>query len=152
MKNIKYSFNIALLGTLLMVSPLWEAQAQVRVVPAEAQSQPILLQGATAHLGNGEVIENAMIGFKEGKISLVENIAAAVSVSEYEIIDVSGKHIYPGFILPVTDLGLVEVSSVNATSDVTEQGEYNPNIRAIVAYNTDSYRVVQRSKSIRGIS
>ncbi|MEM6632515.1 MAG: amidohydrolase family protein [Bacteroidota bacterium] len=112
--------------------------AQVRVVPAPAQDKPILLQGATAHLGNGEVIEGSMIGFKDGKISLVANMATAVSVSEYEVVDVSGKHIYPGFILPTTELGLVEVSAVSATRDFSEQGQYNPNVRSIIAYNTDS--------------
>ena len=35
-------------------------------------------------------------------------------------------------------LGLVEVPPVRATVDATEIGELNPNIRALVAYNTDS--------------
>ena len=128
------SYILLLVGLVLTAS----IHGQVRVVPAPAQEKAILLSGATAHLGNGEVIENSMIGFKEGKISLVANMAAAVSVSEYEVVDVSGKHIYPGFILPTTDLGLVEVSAVNATRDASEQGDINPNVRAIIAYNTDS--------------
>ena len=139
MKNIVFNiYRIGLLGMVFLLCPTTNLQAQVRVVPAKAQEKPILLQGATAHLGNGEVIEGSMIGFKEGKISLVANMAAAVSVSEYEVIDVSGKHIYPGFILPTTELGLVEVSAVSATRDQSEQGQYNPNVRSIIAYNTDS--------------
>ena len=134
MKNRINSY-ILLMVSLVLTQTI---HAQVRVVPAPAQEKAILLSGATAHLGNGDVIENSMIGFKEGKISLVANQAAAVSVSEYEIVDVSGKHIYPGFILPATDLGLVEVSAVNATRDASEQGALNPNVRAIIAYNTDS--------------
>ena len=134
MKHNIHSYILLLVGLVFTTM----ANAQVRVVPAPAQEKPILLSGATAHLGNGDVIENSMIGFQDGKISLVANMAAAVSVSEYEVVDVSGKHIYPGFILPTTDLGLVEVSAVNATRDASEQGEVNPNVRSIIAYNTDS--------------
>lgn len=123
---------------IILAATCLHLQAQTRVVPAASQEKPILLSGATAHLGNGEVIESSMIGFKEGKISLVTNIAAAVSVAEYEVIDVSGKHIYPGFILPVSNMGLSEVSALRATNDNSEQGAYNPNVRSIIAYNTDS--------------
>ena len=37
--------------------------------PAKPQSQPILITGATAHLGNGEVIENSAIAFEDGKLT-----------------------------------------------------------------------------------
>jgi imidazolonepropionase-like amidohydrolase len=59
--------------------------------------------------------------------------AAATNVT-----DAGGKHIYPGLILPVSNLGLIEISSIRATNDVREIGEMNPNVRSIVAYNTDS--------------
>ena len=39
--------------------------------PAEAQTKSILLLGAKAHLGNGKVIPNAAIGFRDGKIDMV---------------------------------------------------------------------------------
>lgn len=132
--------NIKNIIVLLFISVAFtlQIQAQTRVVPAPPQEKPILLSGATAHLGNGEVIESSMIGFKDGKITLVTNIAAAISVADYEVIDVSGKHIYPGFILPVSGLGLTEVNAVRATIDNSERGAYNPNVRSIIAYNTDS--------------
>jgi len=41
-------------------------------------------------------------------------------------------------ILPVSSLGLVEISAVRASSDVQEIGDMNPNVRSIVAYNADS--------------
>ena len=44
----------------------------------------------------------------------------------------------PGLILPISNLGLVEISAVRATNDSRELGELNPNVRSIVAYNTDS--------------
>ena len=53
-------------------------------------------------------------------------------------IDASGKHVYPGLISTVSNLGLVEIGAVRATTDIQEIGDMNPNVRAIVAYNTDS--------------
>ena len=39
--------------------------------PAPAQEKSILIFGATTHVGNGEVLENSVIGFTNGKIDLV---------------------------------------------------------------------------------
>ncbi len=107
--------------------------------PAPAQVKPILLLGGKAHLGNGKVIENAAIGFERGKLTLVVD-AATIKPDplRYTIINTSGKHIYPGFIMPAIDVGLGEVNSVKATMDNKETGGLNPNVRSIVAYNTDS--------------
>ncbi|HET7896262.1 MAG TPA: amidohydrolase family protein, partial [Flavisolibacter sp.] len=63
------------------------------------------------------------------------NVAAPANA---KTIDAKGKHVYPGLILSSSNLGLVEVNSVRATSDVREIGEMNPSLHAIVAYNTDS--------------
>jgi len=129
MKQILY-----IAGLLLMSA---SAHAQ-RPVPAPAQSEPILITGVTAHIGNGNVIENAVIGFNEGKITLVSAADQAAEQSGYRIIDGAGKHVYPGFILANSQLGLEEVSSVRAMSDSDERGEINPNIRSVISYNTDS--------------
>ena len=37
--------------------------------PAREQEKTIAIVGATAHVGNGEVIENSALIFKEGKIT-----------------------------------------------------------------------------------
>jgi hypothetical protein len=51
---------------------------------------------------------------------------------------VSGQHVYPGLILPNTTLGISEVESIRATVDDEEVGALNPNVRSVIAYNTDS--------------
>ncbi len=107
-------------------------------IPVPAQSTPILLKGGTAHLGTGEVLQNSMITFTQGKLTAVQSGATGIDESAYQVIDVTGKHIYPGFILPNSQLGLEEVSSVKAMSDSREHGTINPNIRSIISYNTDS--------------
>ena len=122
----------------LLTSIAFLAKAQTMVTPAPPQSKPLLLTGATAHLGNGQVIENALIGFDQGKLTIVAGTGEDINKTGYETVDVTGQHIYPGFILPATDLGLVEVSSVKATIDSYETGLINPNVRSIIAYNTDS--------------
>jgi imidazolonepropionase-like amidohydrolase len=113
--------------------------AQTRVVPAPVQEKPLLLEGATIHTGTGEVIENGIIAFAEGKITAIGPANARVADREnYEAVNVEGKHIYPGLVLTTSNLGLVEVNSVRATQDYAEQGSINPNVRSIIAYNTDS--------------
>ena len=65
------------------------------------------------------------------------------------MIDLAGKHVYPGLFDALTDLGLVEINSVRATIDVQEIGQLNPNARAIVAVNPDSEMIpVTRSNGV----
>lgn len=106
--------------------------------PAEKQSQPITIVGATAHLGNGEIIENSLIILEDGIIT--EVIAANLTKRQYpgKIINAEGKHVYPGFIAPNSTLGLVEIAAVKATEDQDEMGEMLPNIRSLIAYNAES--------------
>lgn len=94
----------------------------------------------TAHLGNDTVIQNSVIGIKAGKIVLVADAAVVkIDKSTYdEVIDATGKHIYPGFIAPNSTLGLTEIESVRATNDFRETGTTLPNVRSLIAYNTDS--------------
>jgi imidazolonepropionase-like amidohydrolase len=109
-------------------------------VPAPAQKGAVLILGATAHLGNGQVIANSAIGFEDGKLTLVADATTIrLDRSKYKTVyDATGKHVYPGFIAPLTNLGLVEIEAARATVDYSDIGQYNPNLRAIVAYNTDS--------------
>lgn len=108
--------------------------------PAPAQSSPVLIWGATAHLGDGTVIANSAIGFEGGKLTLVADATTIrLDRSKYPTVyDATGKHVYPGFIALNTNLGLAEIEAARATVDYADIGQYNPNLRSIVAYNTDS--------------
>ena len=103
--------------------------------PAEKQKQEVVYHNANIHIGNGQILKNATIAFDSGKISRVGHFRMAWQKTD---IDLKGKHVYPGFILPVTNLGLTEVEAVKATQDGQETGKINPNIRSLIAYNTDS--------------
>jgi len=137
MKYILKNISLALLILTILSGGV---MGQVPI-PAKPQSTPLLLKGATLHIGNGQVIENGVIGFAEGKITTVGQSASGINEADYTVIDVAGKHIYPGFILPNTQLGISEVSSVRAMSDQAETGDFNPNVRSIIAYNTDSENI-----------
>jgi hypothetical protein len=112
--------------------------------PAPDQDKSILIFGATAHIGNGETIENSLIGFTNGKIDLVSINSNENSYykSKYDtLIDATNHHVYPGIIALNSNLGLVEVNAVRASVDDDESGSYLPNIRSIIAYNAESKAV-----------
>lgn len=115
-------------------------QIKAQQVPAPKQTKSVLILNATAHLGNGKIIENSAIGFKNGKLTLVAD-ASTIRLTDnaYDsTIDATGKHVYPGFIAPNSTLGLVEIDAVKSTDDQEEIGSINPNVRSIIAYNSTS--------------
>lgn len=126
------------LSTWFLFFGCFTAHGQVPT-PGEAQEKPIVLLGATAHLGNGRIIEKAALAFEEGILTaVVAEKDFTDDLERYVQYRLTGKHIYPGFILPATDLGLIEIGAVKATVDNREVGRFNPNIRSLIAYNTDS--------------
>lgn len=105
--------------------------------PAPEQSEAIVIEGATAHLGNGEVIDNSLIMFEGGKLTFVGSANTKIARKGRKIKG-QGKHVYPGFIAPSTSLGLVEINAVRATQDQDEIGEMIPHVRSLIAYNAES--------------
>lgn len=110
--------------------------AQETIYPALKQEKTICLSHATIHVGNGQVIENGSVVFTAGKITAVGNNVVAPAGAT--VLDLQGKHVYPGIIAPLTTLGLTEVEAVRSTNDFSEVGDINPSVRSLVAYNTDS--------------
>jgi hypothetical protein len=110
--------------------------------PGKAPDKPFILKYATLHLGNGKTMENGCLLFSKGKILGIETAQNAQKLQNMapgaEVLNLSGKHLYPGFILMNTTLGLNEVDAVRATVDKSETGNENPNANALSAYNTDS--------------
>lgn len=100
----------------------------------------ILLEGATLHIGNGNVISTGTIGIENGVITLVKNtLAFTYNKSDWDtIINLSGHQIYPGFVAPNSTLGLTEIDAVRASLDFDEVGTFNPHVRAQIAYNCES--------------
>ncbi|MFZ9588301.1 MAG: amidohydrolase family protein [Chitinophagaceae bacterium] len=136
MKNI-------LLNLLTLIAVV-SINAQETVYPAKKQEGPVFIMNGTVHVGNGQVLNNTSIEIKDGKITAIgDNITPSTGAT---VADAKGKHVYPGLILANSNLGLIEINSVRATADATEIGDYNPSIRSLVAYNTDS-KVINTLKS-----
>ena len=123
----------AALALMLGASAAW-----AQPTPGAEQSRSMLILGATAHLGTGDVLEDCAVGFRDGKIDYVGR-SFQVNRQKYDdILDATGQHLYPGFIVTNTTLGLQEIGAVRATQDQYEVGTFRPNVRAVIAFNTDS--------------
>ncbi|WP_345953904.1 amidohydrolase family protein [Mucilaginibacter sp. PAMB04168] len=129
-KKLVLSFGGLMLSAVL-------AFGQANIMPAKPQAGPVVITGAMIHVGNGKVISNGYIAFDKGKITAIGE-GTAPNTAGATIVNANGKQVYPGFICPITSLGLVEFESVRATDDETETGELNPHVRSLIAYNTDS--------------
>lgn len=105
-------------------------------IPGAPQSKPIALVGGTLHTVAGGMIENGTVVFDGGKIIAV---GKQVDIPKgCQSIDTRGKHIYPGLMESMSNIGLSEVNSIKSTIDTDEVGRENPNLRPWVAVNPDS--------------
>jgi len=115
-----------------------------------AQSQPpsvVALTHAKIFTLAGPAIENGTLVIRDGKIAAV---GANVEVpAGAQVIDAKGLQIYPGLFDPITQMGMSEISAVNATVDTTETGAYNPDVVAATAVFPSSEHIpVTRASGI----
>jgi imidazolonepropionase-like amidohydrolase len=105
-------------------------------IPGGPQERPVLLRGGDLYTVSDGVLPATDLLFDNGTIvGIGRNLAVPEGA---EVIDVSGRRVYPGLIAAQTSIGLVEISAVRATSDVREVGDLTPEAKAHVAYNPDS--------------
>ena len=125
-------------GAPMLLAPITAgAQVGMTVPP---QSQPVVLRGATIHTVTKGVIENGTIVLDNGKITAIGGADIAIPRGA-KVVDVSGKHIYPGLIDAYSTVGLTEIGSVDVSNDINELGDFNPNVRAEVAVNAESRHI-----------
>ena len=110
------------------------------VLNAQKSYHHIAFINATAHIGNGKVIDASLVAIKNDKIETVSEVKGLkLSYSSYDtVIDLSGKHIYPALINANNILGLHDAEAVRATLDFSDVGIVNPHVRTLIAYNTDN--------------
>lgn len=126
-----------LLVAVAAVASLTPTAATAQTPAGDAAA--VAFVGGTVHPVSSDPIEGGTLLIEGDHIAAVGRDVAVPPGAR--VIDVSGKHVYPGFVHPLTDLGLVEVDSVPGTRDVREIGEVNSNLRAEVAFNADSFRL-----------
>jgi len=126
----------ALLAGLLAAAPL-----------AAADADSVLLRGGTVHTVSGADIPNGSVLVLKGKIAAVG--AKLGAPGGVRVIDIKGLHVYPGMIDSSTQLGLSEIDAVAETNDVSDLGDFNPQLRAIIAVNPASEHIpVTRANGI----
>lgn len=128
--------GLAVALTIAAVPGTAFAQVRMTVPP---QSEPIALTGATIHTVTNGVVENGTILFERGIITAV---GSDVEIpGNARVVDVTGKHVYPGLVDAYTTVGLSEIGAVDMSNDVFEVGDFNPNIRSEVAVNAESRHI-----------
>lgn len=131
MKHLPTSLLLSTLAITLSV------QAH-NLVPAHKQTQSVLIKNATVHTVIQGVLTNTDVLIENGKISALGPQLSTNTTASTQVVDASGKHLYPGLIALDTSLGLVEIEMVRPTVDNAEVGDVNPQISAASAYNPDS--------------
>ncbi|MCC6671003.1 MAG: amidohydrolase family protein [Planctomycetes bacterium] len=108
---------------------------------AAPQQRDVILENATLHPVALPPIEGGALWFRAGRIHAIQRGRIEVpagAASEPERIDLRGRHVYPGLIGAVSQVGLIEIDQVRATVDTAETGSFTPEVRALVAVNPDS--------------
>ncbi|HEX5580072.1 MAG TPA: hypothetical protein VFX39_00755, partial [Gemmatimonadaceae bacterium] len=130
---------VTVVATAALAADAGRAGAQVRMTEPP-QSQPVVLRGATIHTVTNGTIQNGTIVLDQGKIVAIGG-ADVPAPRAARVVDVSGKHIYPGLVDAYSTVGISEIGSVDVSNDVTELGDFNPNVRAEVAVNAESRHI-----------
>ena len=131
--------TLAVAATLAGLLASGTAMAQERMTVAP-QEQPVVLRGATIHTVTKGTITNGTIVLDRGKITAIGGPEVATPRGA-KVVDLSGKHIYPGLIDAYSTVGLTEIGAVDVSNDIRELGDFNPNVRAEVAVNAESRHI-----------
>jgi len=118
------------------------------VAGSAVTGQTIAITNGRVFPVNGSPVDKATVLIVDGKISAVgQKLTIPAGARK---IDATGLSVYPGWIDGFTRVGLVEISSVNATVDTTELGAFNPYAQAWIAVNPHSEMI--RTARVNGIT
>jgi len=106
------------------------ALALAVVVAHPAAAQTFAIEGGTIHTLTGDPFVGTVV-IRDGRILAVGRDVEIPTGAE--IVDATGRHVYPGMFDAVTTLGLTEVGAVDMTNDSREQGDFNPHLQAATA-------------------
>ncbi len=136
-----------------MTPTLWAVLAAGAALAATPETS-FLIRGAVIHPVTGPEIQGASLLVIDGVITDIgpKVVAPKASARTIRVIDAKGLHVYPGLINSATNIGLQEISSVRETSDTNEIGDYNPQLRAVIAINPASEHIpVTRANGVTSV-
>ncbi|MEZ5355737.1 MAG: amidohydrolase family protein [Bryobacteraceae bacterium] len=105
-----------------------------------AQDNAFLLRNVTVHPVTSADVSAASLLVRDGVIAEI-GAAKTKPPKGMLVIDGAGLHVYPGMIDSATSLGLTEIGAVRETSDISELGDFEPQLRALIAVNPSSEHI-----------
>ena len=126
------------------------APGKAPVAAKEEASPAIAYAGATVHLGNGEVLQDATVVLVDGKIQQIgKGLAAPAGAA---LLPAKGMVITPGLVDALTSIGLIEVDLEGSTRSDQQRATGDSDhagFRAADAYNPASVVIaVARSEGL----
>ncbi len=115
------------LTTLLLAASLWAGE-----------KDSFFMKSVTVFPVSSPKLENTTLLVIDGKIA---DIGAKSAPKGVRVIDGKGLQVYPGIINSATNIGLSEISSIRETNDTGELGDFNPQLRAIIAINPETEHI-----------
>jgi len=100
------------------------------LLPTPAAAQTYAITGGTVHTLAGETFTGTVV-IEGGRITAVGPDVQAPQGAE--VVDATGRHVYPGMFDAVSRLGLTEIGAVDVTNDAREQGGFKPHLQAATA-------------------
>ena len=128
----------------------WLLGLVLACVPMAIGAEPgdsFVIKDVALHPVTGADIPMTSVLVRDG---LIAEIAAKIAVPKgTKVIDGRGLHLYPGMIDSATTLGLAEIGAVRETNDISELGDFNPQLRSLIAVNPSSEHIpVARANGI----
>lgn len=113
--------------------------ASQNIVTEKARTGKFALTNAKIYTVTNGIIENGTIVINNG---IIEAVGEKVRIpADAEVIDYSGREIYPGMIDSGTKLGLQEIGSIAEAKDFQEYGDISPHMQALSAVNPNSVAI-----------
>jgi imidazolonepropionase-like amidohydrolase len=129
---MKNRFLVLVFGLMLLAG---SASAQIT---EKARAGKFALVGGKVFTVTGGIIENGTV-LIDGRT--IAGVGTGLPTDGYEVINTTGKHVYPGLIESGSVIGLVEINAIDITKHDAEVGEFNPHIRAITSIDPHSVAI-----------
>lgn len=129
---MKKIFQILIISVLVPLLSYGQEDDQV----LKARGGKFALTNAKIYTVTNGIIENGTLVISNG---VIEAVGANVTIpADAEVIDCKGKEIYPGMIDSGTQVGLIEIGSIQESQDARENGAITPQMQALTAVNPNS--------------
>ena len=112
----------------------------------------LALIGATVHPVSSAEIADGTVLVSGSEISYVGPRGSAQIPADAQVINLAGKHLYPGMIDPITQIGIIEIEQVTQSRDDIETGDFNPHLNSLWGVNPHSVEIgVARANGITAV-